>query len=214
MSAYRQLEARFRRIATIEQAISVLHWDAAAMMPPGGAAARAEQLATLRGIVHSELIAPDLAELADRAGAEHNALDVWQAANLREIRRRLDHAAALPCELVEAVSRASSECETVWRGARAAGDFASVLPQLEGVLRLKREVAAAKAERLGTSPYEALLDQYEPGGSVAMIDRLFDEISTFLPDLIEAAMTRQAARPPLPEPEGPFPIDAQRGEGV
>jgi carboxypeptidase Taq len=214
MSAYRQLEARFRRVATIEEAISVLHWDAAAMMPPGGAAARSEQLAVLRGLVHEALTAPELDELAEQARAEHNRLDGWQAANLREMQRRLAHAAALPGDLVEALSRAASECETVWRKARPAGDFAMVLEPLERLLRLKQEAAAAKADRFGTSPYEALLDQYEPGVSVAAIDRLFAEISAFLPDLIEAILTRQAARLPLPEPDGPFPIEAQRHAAI
>jgi carboxypeptidase Taq len=98
----------------------------------------------------------------------------------------------------------------VWRTARPANDFAAVLPFLEEMLRLQREVAAAKAEHLGVSPYEALLDRYEPGGSVAQINRLFDEIADFLPDLIEAALLRQAALPPMAEPSGPFPIAAQR----
>jgi len=40
MTAYQQLEQRFRRIASLEQAISVLHWDTAAVMPPGGLPAR------------------------------------------------------------------------------------------------------------------------------------------------------------------------------
>jgi carboxypeptidase Taq len=214
MNAYRQLEARFRRIATIEEAISVLRWDAAAMMPTGGAAARAGQLAVLRGLVHEALTAPDLGELAARASGEHNALDHWQAANLGEMQRRLAHAAALPGDLVEAASKAASECEIVWRRAHAAGDFAMVLPPLERLLSLKRETAAAQAERLGTTPYEALLDQYEPGGSVAEIERLFNEISGFLPDLIEAVLTRQSTRPPPPQPDGPFPLEAQRQAAI
>src|SRR5262249_29734770 len=88
--------------------------------------------------------------------------------------------------------------------------FAAVLPRFEVVVRRKREIAEAKAERLGSSPYEALLDQYEPGGSVAVVDRLFNEILGFLPDLIEAALSRQAALPAVPQPDGPFPIEAQR----
>ena len=71
---------------------------------------------------------------------------------------------------------------------RPADDFALALPGLERVLDLTREVAFAKAEALGTSPYEALLDQYEPGGSTALIDRLFDELSGFLPRLLDAAL--------------------------
>ncbi len=210
MTAYRQLEARFRRVAMLEQAIAVLRWDAAAMMPPGGAAARGEQLAALHGVVHEQLTAPALAEIADRAAAEDGSLDPWQRANLREMRRRLAHAAALPSDLVEAASRAASDCETVWRTARAQGDFAAVRPRFEAVLRCKREIAEAKAERLGTSPYAALLDQYEPGVPVAVIDRLFDEILGFLPDLIEAALSRQAALTPVPQADGPFPIEPQR----
>jgi carboxypeptidase Taq len=94
--------------------------------------------------------------------------------------------------------------------ARPADDFAMALPGLERVLDLTREVAVAKAEALGTSPYEALLDQYEPGGSTALIDRLFDELSGFLPGLLDAALARQAAHPAPPAPPGPFPIALQR----
>jgi len=98
----------------------------------------------------------------------------------------------------------------VWRKARLEDDFKAVLPGLERVLRVEREIAASKAERLGTSSYEALLDQYEPGASVAVIDRLFNEIMGFVPDLLDAALARQAAMPLPPEPHGPFPVDRQR----
>jgi carboxypeptidase Taq len=214
MTAYRQLEVLFRRIGAIEGAISMLHWDAAAMMPAGGAAARAEQLATLRVISHQHLTAPEIGDLVAEAESESDALEEWQRANLREMQRRRAHAAALPETLVEAESRACSECEAVWRNARAQNDFAAVLPLLERVLRLEREIAAIKAKHLGSSPYEALLDQYEPGGSVAMIDRLFDELTRFLPDLLEAVLTRQAAFPSPPAPSGPFPVELQRRVGM
>jgi carboxypeptidase Taq len=120
----------------------------------------------------------------------------------------------LPGSLVEAESRACSECEAVWRDARPRNDYAAVLPLLERVLGLQREIAAIKADHLGTSPYEALLDRYEPGGSVAAIDHLFDRITGFLPDLLEAVLTRQAGSPPAPAPVGPFPIDLQRRVGA
>jgi carboxypeptidase Taq len=214
MTAYLQLEVLFRRIGAIEGAISMLHWDAAAMMPAGGAAARAEQLATLRMISHQRLTAPEIGDLVAEAESESDALEEWQRANLREMQRRRAHAAALPETLVEAESRACSECEAVWRNARAQNDFAAVLPLLERVLRLEREIAAIKAKHLGSSPYEALLDQYEPGGSVAMIDRLFDELTRFLPDLLEAVLTRQAAFPSPPAPSGPFPVELQRRVGM
>src|SRR5690348_3749662 len=115
MIAYRELEQRFRRLGAIEQAISVLHWDSAAIMPSGGAATRAEQLATLRLIAHQHLVTPEVEGLLAEAQAAADELGEWQRANLREMRRRWLHAAALPSALVEAESRACSECEAVWR---------------------------------------------------------------------------------------------------
>jgi carboxypeptidase Taq len=214
MTAYHQLETRFRRIGALEEAISVLHWDTAAIMPAGGAAARAEQLATLRLVVHEHLTAPALGELLAEAEAAHDGLDAWQRANLREMQRRRVHAAAVPGALVEAESRACSECEVIWRKARSENDFAAVLPALEKVLRLEREIAAVKAEPLCASQYEALLDHYEPGGSVEEIDRLFDEIAGFLPDLLDEVLTRQAGLPPAWAPAGPFPVELQRQVGT
>src|SRR5947209_3808923 len=209
MTAYRELEQRFRRLGAIEQAISVLHWDTAAIMPAGGAAARAEQLATLRLIAHQHLVASEIEALLAEADAASDELGEWQRANLREMRRRWLHAIAVPDALVEAESRACSECEAAWRRARLEDDFAAVLPGLERILRIEREIAAVKAAELSTSSYEALLDQYEPGASVAVIDRLFDEITCFLPDLIEDALSRQAALPSTTL-SGPFSIERQR----
>src|SRR5436309_14916865 len=114
-SAYPELEARFRRLGAVEEAVAMLHWDAAAMMPSGGAASRAEQLATLRGIAHQLLTAPEIADLLDAAEREAAAFGRWQRANLREMRRRWRHAAAVPADLVEAMSRACSEAATGWR---------------------------------------------------------------------------------------------------
>jgi carboxypeptidase Taq len=209
-AAYPKLEQRFRRLGLLRDAMAMLHWDLAAMMPPGGAAARADQLANLQLVCHELLTDPQLAELLDAAEADPGALDPWQRANLAEMRRSWVHAAALDARLVEALSRANSRCEQLWREARPAADFALILPALREVLGLVREAAAAKSERLGVSPYEALLDEFEPGGRTAEIDALFADLAAFLPGFRVRVMEHQAAQPaPLP-PEGPFRIEAQR----
>jgi carboxypeptidase Taq len=213
MTPYASLEARFGRLGALEEGLAILHWDSATLMPAGAAPARAEQLAALKLVCHDILTDPRLPELFAGAAAQ-NDLGDWQRANLREMRRRWLHATAVPAGLVEAFSKACSACEIAWRAARPANDFAAVRPLLQRVLDLVREVAAAKAAALGKTPYEALLDEYEPDGSVAAIDHLFDGIGAFLPKLVAAAIERQGRRPaPLP-PEGPFPVAAQRAAGV
>jgi carboxypeptidase Taq len=212
-SPYSFLEARFRRLGALQEAAAILHWDSSTMMPEGGADARAEQLATLRVVCHELLSDP---AMPDRfAAAEQDGdLDPWQRANLREMRRDWLHATAVPAALVEAHAKACLACEMAWRRARPASDFAAVLPSLRRLLGLVREVAAAKAARLGKNPYEALLDEYEPDGSVAAIDRLFDHLSAILPGLTEEALARQSRHPPPLRPQGPFPIAAQRQAGL
>jgi carboxypeptidase Taq len=210
MKAYRELEARFQRIALVGEAAGVLHWDMSTMMPPGGAAARAEQLAALTVVRHELLTDPAMGELIETAGAAAVDLDGWQRANLREMRRRWVHATAVPAALVEARSKAVSACETVWRTARAESDYAAVKPLLRQVLDLTRETAAAKADALGVSPYDALIDAYEPDGRGGRIDAIFDELTAFLPDFLQAVLDRQAqASAPLPL-DGPFPVAAQQ----
>lgn len=209
LSAYRSLEARFHRLNALRGALSVLHWDMSAMMPPGGMPARGEQLAALRLVCHELLTAPELGDLLEAAEGE-DGLDPWRRANLREMRREWAHATALAPPLVEALSKAATACEAAWRKARPAADYGLVRPHLEALLKLVREAAAAKADRLGLAPYDALLDEYEPGGRSAEIDRLFEALAAFLPELRERAQAAQAARPAPVEPAGPFPVAAQR----
>ena len=211
MTPYRQLEERFRRIVALSGAEAVLHWDSAAMMPSGGAEARAEQLATLGVLRHGLMTAPELSDLF--AAADVRALDPWQAANLREMERRWRHASAVPADLVEALSRACSACENRWRTARARNDFEGLRPLLTEVVSLTRRKAEAKAEALGLSPYDALLDQYEPGGRADDFAPILAALEAELPALLDEAIERQARLgPPLPLP-GPFPVEAQRALG-
>src|SRR5258707_1125758 len=212
MQPYPDLEQRFRRLSLLRDATAMLQWDMMAMMPAGGAAARAEQLATLHLVCHEQLTDPRLSDLLDAAEAEPG-LAPWQRANLAEMRRGWVHATALDARLVEAMSRATNRCEQLWRQARPAADFALVLPALREVLGLVREAAAAKAERLGVSPYEALLDEYEPGGRTAVIDAVFDDLAQFLPGFRDKVMARQAAQPAPLTPAGPFPVGTQRAPG-
>ena len=213
MQAYQQLEERFRRHAALGEAARVLGWDMSTLMPTGGAGARSEQLAALAVTQHDLLTASEVGGLLGEAEAGAEALDPWRAANLRAMRRRWRHATALPADLVEAQTKAGSACEMLWREARPKADFEAVRPALEEVLRLTREAAAAKAEALEVAPYEALLDQWEPGGSVARIDAVFDDLADFLPGFLEQVLDRQAAAPaPLPL-GGPFPAAQQEALG-
>ena len=208
-TAYTLLETQFRRVAALGEAAAVLNWDRAAMMPKGGSHARAEQLAELHALHRDLLAAPGTDDLLEEAGADPS-LDPWQRANVSEMRRMRQHATALPESLLKALTRATAACEAIWRDARANADFAAVLPSFEKVLDLVREAASAKADKLGLSPYDALLDEYEPGARAADIDRVFALLERELPPIIAKALERQRTRARPIRPEGAFPAERQR----
>ncbi|MCH7838584.1 MAG: hypothetical protein IIC26_08765, partial [Chloroflexi bacterium] len=62
--------------------------------------------------------------------------------------------------------------------------------------------------------YDALLDEYEPGGRSADIDALFARLAGFLPGFLARVLEHQARRPAPLAPEGPFAIEAQRALGL
>src|SRR5262249_49202806 len=113
-------------------------------------------------------------------------------ANVRELRRAYDRAVKVPGRLVEELARVSTRAQQVWRDARQADDFPAFRPYLEQILALLRE----KAEALGYSgsPYDALLDEYEPGATAAEVASVFAELKDKLVPLV-AAIAASGCRP-------------------
>jgi carboxypeptidase Taq len=208
MNAYALLKARFARIATVAEAEAMLTWDAAAVMPAGGSAARADQLAVLAGLEHGLLTDSAVGDLLDQAESSPPN-EAWDAENLRLMRLAHRRATALPGKLVEAASRAATQGETVWRVARQENDFAQVAPCLAEIVRLAREQAAALSPALGLSPYDALMDGFQPGIVAAEIEPVFAALLQFIGEVLPLIEARQAANPPPPGRAGPYPADAQ-----
>jgi carboxypeptidase Taq len=184
------------------------------VMPVGGASARAEQLAEIKAIQHGIITSTETDDLIASAESSSLQLEDWQKSNLQEIKRRWIKATALSEDLVVALSKASSKCEAIWRTARFESNFKAVRPALEEVLNLTRQAAQAKGEKQGLSLYDSLLDDFEPGGRVADIDPLFDELETFLPGFLGAALDAQASRPAPILPNGNFPEEKQKMLGI
>lgn len=205
-SAYDRLTNRFRHIATIGECVSMLGWDAAAVMPPGGAAARGDQLAVLSGLRHQHLTAPELEQ--DLAAAQ--AADPWDEVNLRLMQHAYIRAKAVPERLVVAQTKANASCETVWRTARANADFSQVERYLAEVVNLTCETAAALAPALNLSPYDALMDGYQPGVTADDVALIFAAYERFLASALPEAETRQARQAEPVYPAAPFPAAAQQ----
>lgn len=185
------LKTRLLEIQRINSAASVLSWDQETYMPAGGGEARAEQIAVLQGIAHQKLVSPEVQSLLSQwvdpttGQAADLAGETWDESSrslLREVWRDFSRAKKLPSDFVITLSRECSLAQQVWADAKEQNKFAMFLPNLRRVLQLKRE----EAQYLGyqDSPYNALLDVYEPGSTIAGLQPVFAELKARLVPLL------------------------------
>ena len=207
--AYSQLLSETREAALLESCGAVLGWDEQTYMPVGGAEHRSNQLALLAGLAHEKATSPRVGELLQQLEAARDVEpDSVMAANLREIRRDYDRATRLPKRLVEELSKTTSLSQQAWVAARKQRDFPQFLPWLDKVTKLKREVAQAIGYGRGV-PYDALLEEYEPGMTAADVTTLFDALKADLVPLI--AKVKESGRVPRREIlTRRYPIPAQQ----
>jgi len=210
-TAYQQLSATFQRLSRFGHLMAVAGWDMQTMMPAGGSQARGEALAEMGVLRHEILTDPRVGDLIQEAGQAD--LNDVERANLREMQRAWQQASLLPASLVEAKSLAGSRCEHAWREQRPANDWQGFAANLKEVVRLSREEAQLRAEANNSSRYDALLDLYEPGMTSAKLDATFGELKSWLPDLLQRVVEKQAHEP-VEQPQGPFAIAAQRELGL
>jgi carboxypeptidase Taq len=205
--AYDGLSRHYQRLHHYQHLAAIAGWDQAANMPPKGNDARSAALAELAALMHRLRTDGQLA--AQIEGAQQEALDELQRANLREIRRDWRQANALPEALVERRQLVTSRCEHAWRSQRPANDWAGFLANFRPVLDVAREEAKLLSAQTGLGLYDALMDRFEPGMRCATVDTLFGDLRHWLPALVARVAARQAQEPVL-QPVGPFALDRQR----
>ena len=205
------LNATFKRLHHFNHLASIASWDQAAMMPTKGNEARAEAMAELQVLMHQTLTDPALKAQFD--AAQQADLPEADRASLVEMRREWATVNRLPQDLVEAQSLAGARCEHAWRTQRKANDWLGFLENFREVVNLARQEAKFLADATGSTPYEALMDKFEPGMSESVITELFGDVKTWLPDLISKVIAKQQSEVVL-QPTGPFAIDKQRALGV
>lgn len=205
MQAYQKLEERFDQIMTFKQIDSLLDWDRSVFMPEEGVDQRARQVELLNVKIHEMQTDPAIGEWL--AKVERKNLDPWQAANVRVMEWLYNHATAVPAHLVAQKMNQETRTEMIWRKARADSNFKAVEQELSKLLDIVREHAAVKSKKLNLPAYDALMDAYAPGMSVADVDGVFDDVAAFLPGFLDDVL--HAQKDPLPI-AGPFDLQKQQ----
>ena len=213
--SFTALDAHCRSLGALEHALAILGADEATHMASGGGEKRAEAMAGLSGMLHRQATDPKVRDWIEAAKAEN--LDEAGRAAVRELERTYVNAVCLPSDFVVRQTMTRMRCEQLWRTARSEGDWAGFAPSLEGVVALVREEAAMRAEALKLAPYDALMEQYDPGNRAADIDPVFADLKGFLKGFVEEALEVQSerlAKAPKTVLAGNYPVESQRALGL
>lgn len=180
-----QLRTHLAPIEDLKAAAAVLAWDQETFMPDGGAEARARQLSTLQSTAHERFVSEETGELLDRAAEATETADPLNdgASLVRVTRREYERARRVPSSLVAELSKATSRAKQAWKRARTEDDFTVFAPHLERLVDLSIE----KAEAIGykEEPYDALLEEFEPGLSTAEVASTFETLRDDLVPLVD-----------------------------
>jgi carboxypeptidase Taq len=208
------LESRFdellRRLGVIDDLVkagTLLGWDEETKMPVAGAAARAEQRATVEAVTHEHRVDPALGALLEelRPFEESRDAESFEASVIRVARRDYEKAVRVPPALRAELERAGSLGYRAWLRARAENDFSIMLPHLERNLELRREYVECFAPT--GDRYDVVLDDYEPGMTTFEVESIFTRIKERLVPMIRAVSEME----PIDDSclRGSFPRPAQ-----
>jgi carboxypeptidase Taq len=210
--AYRELIRRVRENALLESCATLLEWDEDTYMPPGGVEHRGNQLALLAGLHHQKATDPRIRDLLHELESCTRDDDPHApaAVNIRELRRAYERLTRLPRRLIEELTRTTTLAQHEWAAARQKADFDRFRPWLDRIVALKLR----EAECLGYDdvPYDALLDEFEPGARTRDVAALFEALRRELVPLVNA-LAYAPRKPNTSILHREFPLDRQRSFG-
>jgi carboxypeptidase Taq len=183
------LKGLLLEIKKIESIEALLHWDQETYMPSGSGNIRAQHISFLSSLAHklhtSDAFAKELSGLVDMETG--SALDQQATKETRRllylIWKNYRDASVLPETFVSEMSLLSSQGQQVWVKSREANDFDAFAPYLEKMVAMKKQ----EADYYGyeTTPYDSLLDKYEPEMTTRQLNTLFDPLRDRLVKLVK-----------------------------
>jgi carboxypeptidase Taq len=182
-NAYEWLREQSVKTAHICAVAQLAAWDQRTFIPPLGHESRSKQLEALTDIIHSRQIEPKIAECIDIVENSNffNDSDSQVRVNVKAWKREYSKNVKIPISLACELTRAQSLGESAWESARPANDWKGFSVFLKRLIELNKE----KAEALGykVEPYDALIDDFEPGALTSQIEAIFSDLKEPLVNL-------------------------------
>jgi carboxypeptidase Taq len=203
-----ELKKRLLEIRHLTSALAVLSYDQEVFMPRKGTARRAETLAHLSGIVHKTFTSIDNDNLLTnlKKQVEEREIVGDDAIIVSETWRDFYRQKKLPESFVRELTEVQAKSQEVWVEARKKSDFSLFEPWLTKIVELKRKEATYVGYK--NSPYDALIDTYEPGMTTEETSMILNDLKDFLVPFI-AKIKKSKVKIDSKKILGNFPLPEQ-----
>ena len=187
-SDYKKLLKRNKDQIVLGTAEAIVQWDMETKMPPKAVEMRSQQLALLSRIHHKMSTSRETGKLLNviQASPQYDTLSEIEKRNVYLIKKNYDEQTRLPEELVAEIAKQQAITVNIWKKAKAAKNFALLRPELEKLVNLnKRAAQLLMPIKEAATPYEALIDNFEPKMTTQAITTTFNQLQQGLAKLIE-----------------------------
>ncbi len=212
VTTYNRLLERNKNIIVLGSAESIMNWDMETMMPPKAVQLRSEQLALLSQVHHKMSTSPATGKMLNTIlkDPDYGELSQAEKRNVYLIKKNYDEQTKLPTKLVTQIAKQTAITINIWKKAKTAKDFSIFKPELEKLVTLNKQAAdiLMKVKQTKT-PYDALIDIYEPKTTSQEISKVFTQLQTELKTLLGKIQNKRASQKGN-IPEETIPIDKQR----
>jgi carboxypeptidase Taq len=211
-SAYKELLSKTKDLVVLSTAESIIHWDMEIYMPPKAVEQRSQQLALLTRIHHKLGTDTEIGKLLTniQTSAEYQALGQVEKRNIYLISKTYREQTALPEKLVSDLAMQEAITVNNWKKAKAKKDFTLFKDDLQKLLDLSKQAAEILVKIKETkTPYDALLDSFEPKMPAQAITATFNQLLAGLKPLI-AKIENSQVKPPMQILKQIVPVENQR----
>ena len=181
--AVQHLELLQKKLYAYTCADSSLYLDAVTVAPKNTSEGRGVALSILAGERQKLMTCPETKALLDELGGHLDELDLVHRREVEELRRSCDQLTRIPADEYMAYSELTNRASDVWHKAKEQNDFASFCPVLQELVDYNRKFAGYYDAT--KKPYDALLNEYERGVDMEMLDNFFATLRQTIVPLLQ-----------------------------
>jgi len=184
----------FDELIAIDREMSEIDWDLeVGDVPPEKEAEKNKRLADLSAQYHSLFTSKRMEDFFEAVEAAWDDADDITIGIYRKAKGDYDKLTCIPEEEYRYFSELQMRAYSAWVEAKGNSDFSIFSPYLEELVEYQKKFIGYRLDKgfVYDNPYDAMLDDFEPGMTVAVLDKFFDELRRGVVPLLERVMSAE-----------------------